>query len=35
VVGEEDAADEATAKLLYARAKIRAIVEAAASAKSS
>jgi len=35
VVGEEEAPDEATAKLLYAQAKIRAIVEAAASAKSS
>lgn len=35
VVGEEEAPDEATAKLLYAQAKIRAIVEAAASAKPS
>lgn len=35
MVGEEEAPDEATAKLLYSQAKIRAIVEAAASAKSS
>jgi len=35
VVGEEEAPDETTAKLLYAQAKIRAIVEAAATAKSS
>jgi hypothetical protein len=35
VVGAEEAPDEATAKLLYAQAKIRAIVEAAASAQPS
>ncbi len=35
VVGEEEAPDELSAKLMYAQARIRAIVEAASSAQSS
>ena len=35
IVGEEEASDELAAKLMYAQAKIRAIVQTAASARSS